>query len=114
MSIPSSKREILIALFQTDDWFDLYQLHKEYKLSPGVLAQSVTFLQNNGLLETDGMKVKLTAKGRVWVFLNRKRMFYSVERFWTQPCTNDETRIDANSPYMPRLKSINKNFFTGK
>jgi len=111
MSVPSSKREILSALFHADAWLDLYELHENYKLSPGVLAQSVQFLQENGLLETDGMRAKLTAEGRAWVFLNRKKIFYSVNRFWSQPYTNEEPKVDGKDPYMPRMKSIDKDFF---
>lgn len=111
MRILSSKREILSALFQADDWFDLYKLHEQYQLSPGVVAQTIFFLQERDLLEIEGMKAKLSEAGKAWVFLNRKSIFYAADRNWAQPKQNDEAKVDAGSPYMPRMRSLDKKFF---
>ncbi len=111
MNVPSSKREILHALFQADDWLDLYKLHEQYRLTPGIVAQTVFFLQERDLLEIEGMKARLSEAGKAWVFLNRKRIFYATDRVWVQPKQTDESRADANSPYLPRARSLDKKFF---
>lgn len=111
MNVPSSKREIVRALFQADSWLDLYKLHEQYQLSPGVIAQTVLFLKERDLLEVEGMNAKLSEAGKAWVFLNRKRIFYATDRIWVQPKQTDEARVDAKSPYLPRTRSLDKKFF---
>ncbi|MEP3846065.1 MAG: hypothetical protein ABJM43_12070 [Paracoccaceae bacterium] len=99
------------ALFKADDWLDLYKLHEQYRLTPGVVAQTVFFLQERDLLVIEGMKAKLSETGKAWVFLHRKKLFYGTDRIWVQPKQNDEERMDANSPYLPRARSLDKKFF---
>lgn len=111
MSIPSYKREVLRKLFSTLDWCDLYQLHVEKLISPAQIAMSLNDLSETGIIETDGIKARLTDDGRNWVLRNRVALFANVDRSWSKPVLKKESALDPSAPYLPRLRSIDKKFF---
>lgn len=108
---PSHEREVILALFQANDWFDLYALHEELLLSPAQIVSAVMRLQADGLCEADGMKAKLNNDGVRWVLKNRREIFLRSGRKWSISPLVDHPKFDIGEPYMPRLKSIDKDFF---
>ncbi|MEP3676146.1 hypothetical protein [Sulfitobacter sp.] len=107
----SYEREVILALFESGDWFDLYELHEELLLSPAQVFSVVTFLASEALCKVDGTKATLTEKGVRWVLRNRKRIFMSTKRHWSVPQGADVARLKVGQPYMPKLGSVDKYFF---
>lgn len=107
----SYEREIILALFQSEDWFDLYELHEALRLSPAQVVFVVSFLQDEGLCQVDGTKAKLSEKGVRWVLHNRKKIFMNNKRHWSVPQQADVARLQAGQPYMPKLGSVDIDFF---
>ncbi|WP_288942979.1 hypothetical protein [uncultured Roseovarius sp.] len=107
----SYEREVILALFRTNDWFDLYELHDQLRLSPAQIASSVKMMGECGFCETEGLKARMTLKGMKWVLKNRKRIFLHKNRTWASSKFVKETDRDVGEPYMPRLKSIDTKFF---
>lgn len=108
--IQSHEREVILALFQANDWFDLYALHEELLLSPAQIASVLMRLLEDGLCESDGMNAKLNGAGIKWVLKNRREIFMRGSRTWANSPLVDAQKIGIRQPYMPRLKSIDKDF----
>lgn len=107
----SYEREVILALFESDDWFDLYDLHEDLLLSPAQVVSVITFLTGEALCQVDGTKAKLSEKGIRWVLRNRRRIFMSNERHWSLPQRADVARLQVGQPYMPKLGSVDRDFF---
>lgn len=105
------EREVILALYQSNDWFDLYTLHEDLLLSPAQIVSVVMFLESEGLCEIVDTKAKMTEKGSRWVLKNRKNIFMQSERNWAEPAVPKGDRLLAGEPYMPNLKSVDKDFF---
>jgi len=114
--IESFEREVLRALFSCPEWYDLYALHERFLLSPGQLAHAVRAYEADGLVESDGLNARLTQKGRVWVFENRRRLFLNEQRrTWADiPSFIRIRSLAPTEPYLPRLKDVSTNFFKQK
>jgi len=111
----SFEREIIRTLFESQDWVDLFDLHERYMLSPGQLSFAVRRLKGLGIIETNGLQVKLNARGRKWVFAHREPLFLRGNRFWA--AQNDQVgdaQLSPLEPYMPKLKSIRADFFRNR
>ena len=107
----SHEREIILALFQANDWFDLYALHKKFLLSPAQIVATMTQLKGDGLCETDRTMARLNQNGFIWVMRNRRELFLRRDRRWAVSPLVEKQKIEVGEPYMPRLRSIDKNFF---
>lgn len=107
----SYEREVILALFESDDWFDLYELHEDLLLSPAQVVSVIEFLAGEDLCRVDGTKAKLSEKGVQWVLRNRKKIFMNNKRQWSVPQSADVERLRVGEPYMPKLGSIDKHFF---
>lgn len=107
----SNEREVILALFQSGDWLDLYELHEDFLLSPAQVVSVVNFLEGEGLCQVDGINARLTEKGIRWVLGNRRKIFMSSKRHWSDPHGEDVARLRVGQPYMPKLGSVDRNFF---
>ncbi|MDF3608337.1 hypothetical protein PE067_20625 [Paracoccus sp. DMF-8] len=107
----SYDREVISLLYTADNWVDLYQLHETKLLSPGQLASTLLMLMTHELCEIEGMSARLTAKGRDWVFLKRKEIFFVVARDWALKTSQNPQSIDRDEPYLPDLSRLDVNFF---
>ena len=112
MNPDSSFRLVARYLFDSVDYFDLYELHEKYKLSPGQILDATAWLSENGYVEQSGTKARLTAEGREWLIRERFWLFQSDEKPWREvPDGLRVERIRPNEPYMPDLTQVQKGFF---
>ena len=103
---------VLKAAFQAPGGFDLYDLHLKFRLSPTILFQTCTDFEHRNMITREGMRVSLTNYGQQWVLTNRKKIFFTSTREWTQPSGGyfDEPR-DPYMPYLPKLGQIDRDHF---
>ena len=109
----SSDREVIRFLFAGMDWSDLYDLHIQFRLSPGQALDIVERLVTADFAELDGTKARLTTAGRTWVLEARNRIFRGSEHeAWRARAHEipDNTK-DTQSPYMPDLSLVDQEFF---
>jgi len=103
---------ILKAAFQAPGGFDLYDLHVRFHLSPAALFQACTEFERQNIIDREGMKVRLTNYGQNWVLKNRKKIFFTSKREWTQPSAwHFDEQGDPNKPYLPRLGLVDREYF---
>lgn len=107
----SHEREVILSLFQAGDWFDLFDLHEALLLSPAQIASVVGFLEENGLCVVKATKARLTDRGVRWVLRNRRKIFMGSNLYWKTPERKADYRLEVGEPYMPNLKSVDKDFF---
>ena len=107
----SYEREVILSLFQAPGWFDLFELHERLLLSPAQIASVLMFLTGEGYCKVEGTKAKLTESGTIWVLRNRKKIFMVSDRKWTSTESTVSERRTPGDPYMPRLRSVDEDFF---
>ena len=107
----SHKRLVILALFQAGDWFDLYALHEEFSLSPAQIISTLVLLDEKSLCEVDGTRARLTQSGVNWVLKNRRELFMQSGRKWAKLDSSNRSNLYAGQPYMPRLRSVDKDFY---
>ena len=111
MALQTYERELILRLFRSGGWYDLYQLHEELLLSPAQVSSAISKLKDMELVQLDGLSAKLTDAGLNWVMKNRKSLFMSVDRKWSRSEARTEPSVAVGEPYLPRLKSISTDFF---
>src|SRR5689334_20346450 len=116
MELSSADKELLLALYSTKDWVDLYVLHERFLLSPGQILSSSERFGKLGVLEADGLRARLTSRGRRWVVEHRNVLLQSGrDRSWTSPSLRPIlSRKSAAEPYLPDLRRIDFNFFKNR
>lgn len=109
----SHEREILRKAFSKREWVDLYPLHEKTLISPGQLYAATSKFGQLGLLELNGIYVRLTDSGRRWVMTHRHSIFYdSNSRPWAAPSSKwVKEPHPATAPYLPALGRIERSFF---
>ena len=106
MDINSEDRIFLKAIFASKESIDIYDIHKEYLLSPGQVSRSLKKLTKLDLVSVDfeAGKALLTENGLIKIVEKRKIFFGSFDREkWRAP--PDEMlgeKIEINAPYIPR------------
>lgn len=103
--------ELLRDLYESDSEIDSYVFHKKYNLSPASLARVLNKYEQEEIIEIKGSKLKITEKGRNWVFANRRLLFLSVRKqYWKVIYGKNEDMqqyaLRMNDTYLIDLKSI--------
>jgi hypothetical protein len=111
MMIPSHQREVILFLYESEGWVDVYQLHQEKLLSTGQIASVLLDLRESKYCVIRGLSAKLTEAGRNWVVSNRMELFLKVSRDWAQPLPKNDKSVLPNEPYLPNLGQIDRNFY---
>lgn len=110
MNRPSSAEiEIMRHLFTSPRGsIDLYELHQEFMLSSGQLANVCRRMAEIGVLkiemkdELPTLMVSITPSGRQWVVRHRKRLFLSPsDRPWATATRETSARLDVFAPFLP-------------
>lgn len=109
----SSDREVIRFLFASMDWSDLYDLHIEFRLTPGQVLDIVERLVAANFAELDGTKARLTSAGRAWILEARDSIFRGSRQEPWRPSAHEilENPKDQKSPYMPDLSLVDQEFF---
>jgi hypothetical protein len=107
----SHKRLVILALFQARDWLDLYALHEKFSLSPAQIISTLALLDEQKLCEVDGTRARLTQSGYNWVLKNRRQIFMQSGRKWAKLDSSNKRHLHVGQPYMPRLRSVDKDFY---
>jgi len=105
----SAEIEIMRNLFASPSGsIDLYELHEEFLLSSGQLANVCRRMAEFGVLEIemeDGfptLLVTITPTGRQWVVRHRKRLFLTPsDRPWAVAIRETSQRLDLFAPFLP-------------
>lgn len=82
MTFTSSDIIIIKSLLQSEN-VNIHSLHVEYQLSPAQLQLSINKFVAVGILDVDGVNIRLTKSGVDWIYTHRKSLFLDVNRrFW--------------------------------
>lgn len=111
VSLNTHDREIIRKLFSSKDDINLFEIHAEKKLSPGQIAATLNWMEQAELIEIDGLRVRLSRQGRDWILRNRRAIFMNITRSWAKPTKCLPEALNFRVPYMPKLSSIDQNFF---
>ena len=77
--------EIVIfrELGNNTDGVNIYDLHKEYLLSPGQIIAFISKFEKLDLIKFIDFKISLLEKGKTWLIENRKDLFLnSRDKYW--------------------------------
>lgn len=102
---------IIKCSFEESGWTDTYSLHRRYRLSPFHIFECCEDLQQKGVLEISGRRIRMTDEGREWVIRNRRKIF-SPDRPWANmtPYLRSE-KLEPSAPYLPNLSLLDEEFF---
>jgi hypothetical protein len=104
---------IIRDLYKSNDWVDLYSIHKKYLLSPIQMLDFCQASSEKGIIEIEGRMARITDFGRIWSIKNRHRIFSS-ERPWAKGSSYlRKDRRAVEQPYLPKLELLEKDFFLG-
>lgn len=106
----SSEREVIEALFQAEDWLDLYELHVEFRLSPAQIYECLERLSFNNFADIEGTRGRLTESGRRWVLASRRMIFLSPNLDWREIRDRGKS-THPGELYKPRFSENEKREF---
>ena len=108
----SADREVIRKLYAGEGWIDLYTLHAQYLLSPGQIADIMDRLARAGFVEVEGIRARMTGKGREWVIAARK-IFLATDRSTWRPEADAmlQSELVAGQPYLPDPELVDRGFF---
>lgn len=92
---------------------ELYKLHLIYKLSPAQIVRSITKLSDKNIIIDKETSISITEFGIKWIQANRS--FVLLKKFKNFNSYNNNLynigKIELNSLYKPKIKSIDKRIF---
>jgi hypothetical protein len=111
--INTADRTILRYLYRSFGIpLSLFQLHNDYRFSPGQLGSFVAKLGEIGIIDLHNEYISLTDLGKKWLISHRNKIFYShVQYDWREiPKEMRKREIDIDSLYLPKKSSLGKHF----
>lgn len=112
----SADRIIIRKLWISDDGTSPYDLHDEYLLSPGQIAEAIEKFSSLGVINYIDQKIVFSPNGRAWVFDNRFELFcYDLNKTWRE--VDEKIRVEmipANIPYKPNRKKLDYRTFSNR
>lgn len=113
MEFNSEDRELLRDLFSNPNGLAIYHFHEKYQLAPGQLSHSIRKFEALGILKCKGQIVVMNDKGREWVMVNSSKIFSQVDvGKWKIFSEGSEVTEQDKSPYIPKKKLLNREFFS--
>lgn len=104
---------LILRQLLTEKNVDLYKLHQIYKLSPAQIVRSVTKLSNKNIIIDKETTINITEFGIKWIEANRNFIFLKKFKNFSSYNSNlyNINKIELNSLYKPKIKSIDKRIF---
>jgi hypothetical protein len=72
----------IFSLLLKENEVTLFLIHQNYSILPGELLVAIDLLMNKGWIKLVDYNVSLTQRGKIELYLNRKKYFLSYENFW--------------------------------
>lgn len=114
MKLRSSGGEFARLLSASDGKFDLYELHRQYRLGGAEILRLVALFERLGIItQRDDGFVELLPGGREKIWAFRKELLLRPERPWAEPQL-ESSRLCPSEPYLPDLAKIDRQFFLNK
>ncbi len=108
-NLKSIDRQILQALIRSEGKLHGFTLYRRYQLPPHEIGNAINKLQEQQIIETDGVTLSLTKLGREWIINSRFELFSREVKPWRE-CPEDfkQVRLEINKPYIPRIHKLAK------
>lgn len=102
------ERSILRETVLNGGKYFVYKLHSKKKILPGEISRALRILENKNLIQTDGLMVELTEKGKSLAYSAQIGMVESSRKPWREcPAEFKQPQMPINLPYLPNRKKMN-------
>jgi len=99
------ERRIIQETFKSGGSYFVFKIHHNQGISPGQISKALLLLKNKKMVATDGLRVRLTNKGKRFATSAKLLLVAAGEKPWRN-CPNEfiASKLNPDEPYIPMRK----------